>query len=438
MRVVLALLMSVLGARAYRVGIVGGGVVGGGIVEIVKKRGLPVDIKRVCVRDLNKPRDWKVPEGCELVDDVAKVVDADDIDLVVEVAGGVTQAKDIVFGALSAGKDVVTANKALIAAHLAELESAVESADGGRDGAQRGVQFGLEAAVMGGIPIIHSLQNDFVGDHITEMQGIMNGCTNFMLCKMETTGCSYTDVLKEAQELGYAEADPTLDVGGQDARSKLKILIKLAFGMDIEEDAIPCAGITQISSTDFDYAKLEGGTIKLLGISKLDAGDKLSCFVSPAFVPSSATLASVSGATNAIEIKSDNLGSTLLVGQGAGRYPTANSCVSDIMRAAVGSCPGERAFLRTISPPQYSFEPDYRSKFYLRCNYKDQLGITRTLGEQCDNNGVSIFSMMQLPGVDSFVVFTEEVQLSAIKRVAAALAKEEWCLGEPFIMPVLE
>ena len=154
-------------------------------------------------------------------------------------------------GAINAGQDVVTANKALIAAHMGEIQAALEEHKG---------QFGFEAAVMGGIPIIHSLQNDFTGDRITGLQGIMNGCTNFMLTKMAATGCSYEDILGEAQALGYAEADPSLDVGGQDARSKLKILMKLAFGLAVEEDAIPCAGIPDLLAVDFQYAKLMGVT----------------------------------------------------------------------------------------------------------------------------------------------------------------------------------
>merc|ERR1740130_416503 len=257
-----------------------------------------------------------------------------------------------------------------------------------------------------------------------------------MLCKMEAEGVSYENVLKEAQELGYAEADPSLDVGGQDARSKLKILCRLAFGQDVVEDDIPCSGITEITETDFEYAQMEGGTIKLLGIAKTsEDGKKLSAFVSPAFVPSSATLASISGATNAVDIKSSNLGSTLLVGQGAGRYPTANSCVSDIVRAQAGSCPGKTAFAAPKPPMQ--FEPDYESAFYLRCNYKDALGITRTLGEICEQQKVSIFSMLQAKGVDSFVVLVENCKSSSITKVAQELSKKSWCVGEPFVMPVI-
>jgi homoserine dehydrogenase len=268
--------------------------------------GNTLELKAVCVRDVNKKRDWEPPAGCILTSDYKDIVGNKDIDLVIEVAGGVTDAKDVVMGAIACGQDVVTANKALIAASMTEIKDELAK--------KPEVQFGYEAAVMGGIPIILALQNDFVGDEIMGMQGIMNGCTNFMLTKMAATGCSYQDVLSEAQALGYAEADPTLDVGGQDARSKLKILMALAFGVSVDDTAIPCAGITELLPVDFSYAKQMGGTIKLLGSAKLSSDDgKLRAFVAPAFVPGPDTLASIGGATNAINIESTNLGSTLLV-----------------------------------------------------------------------------------------------------------------------------
>lgn len=259
-----------------------------------------------------------------------------------------------------------------------------------------------------------------------------------MLTKMAATGCSYEDILGEAQELGYAEADPSLDVGGQDARSKLKILIKLAFGLPIEEDAISCHGITKITSTDFDYAKDMQGTIKLLGVAEIGNEDtKLSAYVCPAFVPSSATLANIGGATNALEIVSENLGSSLLVGQGAGRFPTANSCINDIVSCAAKTCRGKSGLTRPGACPDLTFDTDYEAGFYMRCNYKDGIGITRELGEVCEANGVSIFSMLQLPGVDAFVVITDKVKKSQMQAVVKSLATKDWVRDEPFMMPVV-
>lgn len=437
----LLLLGMVAMARSYRVGIVGGGVVGGGIARIMESRakalaeasGATLELKSVCVRDISKKRDWSPPEGCVLVDDASKIVGNKDIDLVVEVAGGTNEAKEVVYGALKAGQDVVTANKALIAAYMPDIEELLTAAPG--------VQFGFEAAVMGGIPIIHALQNDLVGDRISGMQGIMNGCTNFMLTKMAATGCSYEDILGEAQALGYAEADPSLDVGGQDARSKLKILIKLAFGLSVDEDAIPCTGITDITATDFEYAKMmQGGTIKLLGFAELsDDGEKLSAFVAPAFIPSGMTLASIGGATNAIEIQSENLGSTLLVGQGAGRFPTANSCINDIARCAAGSCRGAVGLNRAGASPSISFDPVYSAGFYLRCEFtEDGVGITRQLGEICEQNGVSINSMLQLPDTNAFVIITDKTTSAKMEKVVEGISGTSWHVGDPFWMPVAQ
>ena len=327
-------------ASAVRVGIVGGGTVGGGIAEILASRdaflrdslGITVQIAKLCVRDASKARDFALPVGCAIVTDVSDVLDDADIDMVVEVMGGVTLAKEVVTRAIKGGKHVVTANKALIAQDLPELNALLTEVNANREGSgQPPVQFGFEAAVCGGIPIIHALQRDFLADEIVQISGIINGCTNFILSSMAAGGKSYTQALDEASALGYAEADPTLDVGGFDARSKLRILMKLAFGLDVNEEEIPCRGITAVTSTDFEYAKLLDGTVKLLGIAKIVGEDRISAFVSPVFVPETSTLAGVNGATNAVQVSSSSLQSSVFVGQGAGRFPTANSCVTDIL-----------------------------------------------------------------------------------------------------------
>lgn len=427
--------LLVVGVDAYTVGIVGGGTVGGGIARIMQDKmkalesasGTSLELKAICVRDMSKKRDFELPEGCKLTTNYQDIVGNKDIDLVIEVAGGVTDAKDVVMGAIAGGQDVVTANKALIAAYMPEIKAELAK--------NPSVQFGFEAAVMGGIPIILSLQNDFVGDQITGMQGIMNGCTNFMLTKMAATGCSYQEVLGEAQALGYAEADPTLDVGGQDARSKLKILLNLAFGAQVPEEDIPCAGITELLPVDFSYAKNMGGTIKLLGNAKLGEDGKLRAFVAPSFVLDTDTLASIGGATNAVDIESENLGSTLLVGQGAGRFPTANSAVNDMVRCAAGSCRGVGGLGRAGSGASVAFDSDYEAAFFMRVTFKNGLGIVSDLGAACAKNGVSIFSMQQLPKLDSFVVLTEKVKTSAVAAVAKELGAKPWAMSVPFWMP---
>ena len=272
-----------------RLGIFGGGTVGGGIVEILQKKkdhlkkltGNDIEIVALCVRDMSKTRDFEIPEGCAVTDKYDDILKDDSIDMVIEVMGGTEDAKKVVYDSLKAGKDVVTANKALIAKHLPEIESILEKVNSGRDDL---VEFRYEAAVCGGIPIIRSMQSDFVGDDVTMLSGIINGCTNFMLTAMDKGGLSYEAALAEAAELGYAEADPTLDVGGFDARSKLRILMRLAMGVEVDEDEISCRGITDLTKLDFEYAKMMGGTIKLIGVAKQVKENKVAAFVSPCYV----------------------------------------------------------------------------------------------------------------------------------------------------------
>jgi homoserine dehydrogenase len=353
------------------------------------------------------------------------------IDIVVEVMGGTTLAKDIVFEALSKGKHVVTANKALIANCLSEIEQHVLSLN-------QPTQFKYEAAVCGGIPIINSLLTDYPGDDITMLAGIINGCTNFMLTAMDRDGLSYEQALAEASKLGYAEADPTLDVGGFDARSKLKILMRLAYGLDVNENDIAVRGITELTKDDYDYAKKLGGTIKLLGVAEKVGPNKVSGFVSPCYVTSSDSLSSVSDATNAVEVSSMNLKRTIYIGQGAGRFPTANSCVNDIVSIAKGH--------KSPSPFNPSstdsvFVQSFESVFYVRLKYRDQLGITRQCGEICERNGVSIHSILQNPVTKksnaAFVLITERVSSTNIKKVVAELEALDWVQGPVFFMPVL-
>lgn len=430
-------------APVRRVGIFGGGTVGGGIVEILAAKadkftaitGQKIEVVKICVRDATKERDFAIPAGCEVVTDYDSILKDDSIDMVVEVMGGTTDAKDVIFSSLKAKKDVVTANKALIAACLPEIEDLLNSVNGKDD--EEDVEFRYEAAVCGGIPIIRSMQGDLVGDDISMICGIINGCTNFMLTAMDQNGQSYDDALKEASELGYAEADPTLDVGGFDARSKLKILMRLAYGVDVEEEEISCKGITELSKVDFEYAKMLGGTIKLVGVSKTGKDNRLAAFVSPAYIASDDTLSAVNGATNAVEIISSNLVKSTYIGQGAGRFPTANSCINDIVSLAKG----DKTPLAFNPKGTLKYVNDYESAFFIRLKYRDALGITRQCGEICEKHGVSIHSILQNPITKNddaaFALVTENVSLSSIKKVCAEVEGLDWCKGEAFFMPVL-
>lgn len=390
-------------------------------------------VAQICVRDRNKPRDFDF--DCPLTDNYKDIINNPDIDMVVEVMGGTTLAKDVIYEALQAGKDVVTANKALIAKHLPEIEALLHKVNQNRE---KPVEFRYEAAVCGGIPIIRSLQTDLVGDTVQMLSGIINGCTNFMLTAMDQGGKSYDEALAEASALGYAEADPTLDVGGFDARSKLRILMRLAFGVEVDEEEIACRGITDLTKLDFEYAKMMGGTIKLIGVAKKVTQGKVAGFVSPCYVTNTDSLASVNGATNAVEIISDNLVASTYIGQGAGRYPTANSCVNDIVALAKGdSTP------MPFNPPSNDviFVNNYDSVFYIRLRYRDGLGITRNVGEICEKHGVSIHSILQNPVTRrddaAFVLITEKVSLQSVKNVCADFEGLDWCRGPTFFMPVL-
>lgn len=429
--------------HAIKLGIVGGGTVGGGIVEILTKKkeyleklsGNSIEIKKISVRDASKARDFEIPEGCIITEDSSEILNDDEIDVVAEVMGGTTLAKDIVFNALTNGKHVVTANKALIADCLSEIEAHLKTVNEDK-ALEDSIQFNYEAAVCGGIPIINSLQSDYPGDDVTMIAGIINGCTNFMLTKMDRDGLTYDESLAEASELGYAEADPTLDVGGFDARSKLKIMMRLAYGIDVDESNIPCRGIQELTSVDYDYAKKLGGTIKLLGIAE-KVGDKVSAFVSPCYISSNDSLSNVNDATNAVEISSSNLQRTTYIGQGAGRFPTANSCVNDIIAIAKGDKTAE-----PFNPSSdVKFVQKYESVFYLRLKYSDAIGITRQCGEICEKHGVSIHSILQNPVTSksnaAFVIVTEKVSNTAMKQVVAELEDMDWVQGPAFWMPVL-
>uniref|UniRef100_A0A7S2KEY7 Homoserine dehydrogenase n=1 Tax=Leptocylindrus danicus TaxID=163516 RepID=A0A7S2KEY7_9STRA len=423
-------------SKTLRIGMIGGGTVGGGVYELIMNRlgGATATITKICVRDLDKPRDFTVDTNVtSMVSDVHEILNDENIDCVVEVMGGTGLAKTVVLEALKKGKSVVTANKALIAEHLEEINKLSGS----------GANFCYEAAVCGGIPIINTLQTCYTGDIINEVMGICNGTTNYMLGKMEE-GAEYDEVLKEAQDLGYAEADPTADVEGHDVRAKIAILAKLAFGQTVPVDTIPCSGITQISSVDFEYAKLLGCTIKLVGtaarLSEYGEHDgALSVYVTPKIVPMTHLLASARGSGNAVAVNSSNLGTASYTGPGAGRYPTASSVVADICRVADGSC--SAPFPSVTSTSSIEIDNDYTSAFYIRISFQDGLGIIRSVGELAEAHGVSINSVLQNPIRNrmeaDFVVTTESCKLSQVVSLCDDIAKQEYCRMPPLSMPIL-
>lgn len=431
---------------ATRIGMIGAGTVGGGVYEIIMNRlkSSSAAITKICVRDANKPRDFQINSSItQVVTDISSILNDDSIDLVVEVAGGTTFAKDAVFTALKGGKSVVTANKALIVEYLDEIVALVDqvNSDRGKEG-KKAVKFGYEASVCGGIPIIHTLQSAYKGDIINEVSGICNGTTNYMLGKMEE-GADYDEVLKEAQDLGFAEADLTADVAGHDVRAKIAILAKLAFGVTVPIDTIPCMGITEISVVDFAYAKSMGCTIKLVGTAVRQSvfreyDGALSVYVSPKLVPLNHLLASATGCGNAVAVDSSNLGTARFTGPGAGRYATANSVVADAMRVVNDTCPSSPFPMLSNS---IDIDNDFVSAFYIRISFQDGLGISRSVGDLAETQGVSIHSILQQPVTDRMaadtVVTTEACKYSQVKALCELIEKEEYALSAPVFFPMI-
>jgi len=369
--------------KVYRIGMIGGGTVGGGVYEIIttnkelQKRLNPtkIEITKICVRDISKKRDFDIDTTItKVTDNVDDIVKDDTIDCVVEVMGGTGLAKSVVLDSIKCGKDVVTANKALLAEYLEEVESIV------KEKSNDGVSLGYEASVCGGIPIINLLQSCYLGDHISQIMGICNGTTNYMLGKMEN-GADYTSVLKEAQDLGYAEADPSADVEGYDVRAKIAILAKLAYGVTVSPiSSIPCKGITNINaSIDFKCAKLLNCTIKLIGAASMnDKKSVVSIYVTPKMISTHHSLSTASGCGNIVTVQSNNLGIASYSGPGAGRYPTAHSIVNDIYRVANSSSSSSNPFPIALDNNDITLDYDYKATFYIRFTIQKDNKIKET------------------------------------------------------------
>lgn len=364
---------------------------------------------------------------------VDSILEDPDIDLVIEVMGGTDLAKYVLEKALTNRKTVVTANKSLISERLEDIYELTNL--------HPGSGFGYEAAVCGGIPIIHTLQSCYNGDVIYKIQGIVNGTTNFLLGKMEQ-GINYDDVIHEAQALGYAEPDPTADIEGHDVRSKICLLAKLAFGVTVPPFQVPCKGISILSPTDFEYAKLLGCRIKLLGTAERlhdlrEWDGPLCAYVTPVMIPTSHTLAGIELNGNAVAVTSANMGQCCYTGPGTGRYPSANSIVADVVRLAEGN--GHPPFPKD---EDFELDFDYSGSFYIRIPYADGLGIIKRVGELAEQAEVSIHSILQNPIRDrmtaDFVVTTEEAKVSQIEMFCESINEQvDFCRAPCVFMPML-
>jgi homoserine dehydrogenase len=385
--------------KPIQVGLLGIGTVGSGVFKVLQRNQEEIQrragrgIEVTMVADLDTARAQAVVgAGVKVVSDARAVIANPDIDIVIELIGGYGIAKTLVMEAIAAGKHVVTANKALLAVHGTEIFKAAQA---------KGVMVAFEAAVAGGIPIIKSLREGLTANRIQWIAGIINGTTNFILSEMRDKGLDFADVLKQAQALGYAEADPTFDIEGVDAAHKATIMSAIAFGIPVQFDKAYVEGITKLGAADIKYAEQLGYRIKLLGITKrVDAGIELR--VHPTLIPTKRLIANVEGAMNAVVVHGDAVGTTLYYGKGAGSEPTASAVIADLV---------DITRLHTADAahrvPHLAFQPDAMNNFpvlpmeqvvtsyYLRLRVADQAGVLAKVTGIVANAGISIDAVLQ-------------------------------------------
>lgn len=414
--------------RAIGVAVLGLGTVGSEVARIIREHstdlearvGARLELRGVAVRRIDGDRD--LPEEL-LTTDAESLVTRDDVDVVVEVIGGIELPRKLVLAALNAGKSVVTANKALLAEYTGELAEAAE---------RQSVDLYFEAAVAGAIPVIRPLTQSLAGDRVDRVLGIVNGTTNFILSAMDETGADYADTLAEAGRLGYAEADPTADVEGFDAASKAAILASIAFHTRVTAGDVYREGISKITSDDLDAAKSLDCTIKLLSICEriVDAngGERVSARVYPALVPREHPLAGVNGAYNAVVVESANAGRLMFYGQGAGGAPTASAVMGDLVMAARNKVHGGRG-PRESKYAQLPIAPmgDIPTRYYVNMQVADRAGVLSAVAAEFANRGVSISTVRQEGAGDGarLVVVTHLANDAALSETVAALAELE-------------
>ncbi|MDY6009899.1 MAG: homoserine dehydrogenase [Duodenibacillus sp.] len=409
------------------IGLAGFGTVGGATYEVLKRNardltrrtGVAMRVTRVVCRNQQKARARLNGDDVQLSSDWHDLVDDPSLDVVVEVMGGIEPAKSLVMAAIKAGKHVVTANKAMLATYGNEIFSAADA---------KGVTVAFEASVAGGIPIIKALREGLSANRIEWIAGIINGTSNFILSTMRDTGASFDACLAKAQELGYAEADPTFDIEGQDAAHKITILSALAFGTPVNYGAAMIEGISKLEAVDIRYAEELGYRIKLLGITKRTS-EGVELRVHPALVPMRRLMASVEGVMNAVVVKGDAVGTVMLHGRGAGGEPTASAVIADL-------CDVSRMLANGNSPVPIFGEHDQEvgwlpiektvSSYYLRIGVKDEPGVLADVSRVFADNAISVESMMQKEAPvgasgTEIVIMTHSTTEGAIRRAVRTI-----------------
>lgn len=385
--------------KAVKIGVIGFGVVGSGTVKIIfenqslikKRLGQPLIVKKIAVRNPNLPRLIEVPEGM-LTTDVDSIIKDPEISIVVELIGGIEPARTFILKAIEAGKHVVTANKALLAEHGRELFTAA---------AEKGVDIAFEAAVGGGVPIIKTIKESLTGNRLLSLVGIVNGTCNYILTRMLEEGLPFETVLRQAQEAGFAEADPSLDIDGLDAAHKLAILASLAYGTEVKLEDIYVEGIREADPLDLAFAKELGFVTKLLAICR-DSENGLEVRVHPALVSESHVLASVRLAYNAFYIRGDAVGDILLYGLGAGQMPTGSAVVSDIIDlarniivGASGRIPPLSYQMANITPVKIKPMNEVVCRYYFRFSVVDRPGVLSKIAGILGEHQISIATVIQ-------------------------------------------
>jgi homoserine dehydrogenase len=430
--------------QSVRVALLGCGTVGGGVLRLLRDNaaqlesrvGAPIEVTHVLVRSLDKQRveecrrEWLTTEADRVFADAA-------VDVVLEVMGGEEPARDYIQRAIQAGKAVVTANKLLIAQHGAELVELAIS---------RKVDLGFEASVGGGIPIIRTLREALASDSVASVHAILNGTSNYILTRMRDAGLSFESALGEAQKLGYAEADPSLDVDGHDAAQKLAVMAMLAFGARVNTRDMLVEGIRSLDETDFRLADRFGFTLKHLGIG-YDRGERIELRVHPALVKKTSVLANIDGVLNGVFIMGRALGPCLLVGRGAGDMPTAVSVVADLVdvsRARRGGEPGLMTRGIVLKDRPLAGQDEVETRYYLRFDVGDHPGVIGSIASALGTEGVSIEQMVQEGRAQrageavSVCIITHACSEGSVLRALTAVRSKPFLRGAPRILRIEE
>ncbi len=406
--------------KSVQIGLLGLGTVGRGVLDILRseqeyllhRSGLTLKVKRIYDRSLKKKQELLTASGAEAAESPEQILADPQIDIVVELMGGLNPARDIVTRALENGKSVVTANKALLAKHGNEIFALAR---------KKNREVGFEAAVAGGLPIIQNMRRGLIANEIRGVYGILNGTSNFILTRMMEDDMDYAQALALAQERGFAEADPSFDVEGRDAAQKLAILSALAFDIPIREEAVITEGITRIRSVDLAFARSMGRVVRLLAIARQDEQYRLQLRVHPAMIPLSHPLAAVRDEKNGIYFDASNSGPTLITGPGAGARPTAAAVISDLIFLSRTRRDSSEIWISGSEPPELIADSEYR--FYLRFQTKDQTGVLAEIAAVLAAEEISIASVQQPEGAEpvNVVVVTHSASEADLARALARI-----------------